>query len=152
MFSKINEVDIELFRWITHKEYVKRPGILARKSLISLNSWWKEHGAFVANLPRQCGKTTGLSKLIEITLAEDQQTTAIIVVPTQSMVDFIPQRINPYFLSRVYSYFGTPSPNFSYPIDSKNLFIDEYQFVSQPVMDYLLSFDWKSVTMFGSLR
>lgn len=141
--------DLELLRWkLFHDEYIKQPYVVAEKAQEqgrTLTSYWKHIGAFVSTLPRQVGKTTMLGELVNRFVKEKES--YIIIVPSHSMKKAL---IKNHGFNEKHCVSSQDFQGIS--VRECNLLIDEYTIFSERDLDTILSYNWKTVTMVGTLR
>lgn len=149
----MKEIDLELYRWqwyITRIKDIKAN----RKNHLGMRLFWAECGAFISTLPRQSGKSTILIKMAEI--LNNKKEKFIIVVPREYMkkhlID-IASNINPMYIR------SNPGAMISfYPQsmddrpENTHLLIDEYSYIHKQALGRIMSEDWKSVSMIGTLK
>jgi predicted AAA+ superfamily ATPase len=140
-------ISIEKLRHELHQEYLKQDAIVKFKTILNTIEYWKEFGAFTCVSPRQSGKTTVLIQIAEELFRQEQQ--VIIFVPTFSMRDLIQKQFPHQTNVAIYTN-GQELPHFSF--SQYHLFVDEFMQIGQGKLDYLLNYNWKSVSLFGSLR
>ncbi|MFA5023366.1 MAG: hypothetical protein WC523_00215 [Patescibacteria group bacterium] len=117
--------------------------------------YWTQVGAFVSTLPRQSGKTTMLSLLIEDFILKGE--------------DYILVTHNLHMKNNISTNFLIPNNKICVVSSDANelmfymgynkiitngchLLIDEYQLIDNNVLMGVLNFDWKTVTMVGTVR
>jgi hypothetical protein len=152
-------IDIELYRWKFHHDiYMKRKDPRFYKqnksftnSNVRMQYYWKELGAFISIIPRGSGKSTMLTILAKE--FEKNKEKFIIVTPDAQMkghmISMGIQNKNvisarSYDESTIIRTIGS-SPIFC------NLMIDEFNLLPKATLDDILGYNWKTVTMVGSL-
>jgi hypothetical protein len=130
---------------------MKQDHIQALRSQMKLADWWKECGAFISIMPRQIGKTEMLIKLTRH--FENNNERYVVAVYNQiqkrntECLGIRPKNVK-VASSHVSSTF---MPTIS-EISECNLLVDEFMCIDKEILDDLLSYNWKTVTMVGTLR
>lgn len=127
----INFWNIQTMLRDQHQEILQRPESEEFKRLLGISQWWKEHGAFTVTTPRQTGKTRWLLKLYH------QKFGSLCVRHHDHFDD---------------SLFWHQWKGFAETAAERDVYIDEYNHIPEDYLIDLLSYNWKSVTMVGTVK
>lgn len=131
----------ELNRWIAHQELLETNRYKDLKRVLPISNWWKEVGTFVSIPGRQIGKTTLINKLYENLVWADER--SLVIVPTNRARDR-------YMYKRVFTPQGLDLKDIN--IEKTNLFLDEFTYLPRDFVKSLYNLQWKSISIFGTLR
>jgi hypothetical protein len=154
--TKMNLIDLELFRWKWFHEVLMKKTITQKRKIMAKQSgdlkfFWKEDGAFVSTLPRQSGKTDMLIRLSRIFDGSETSEKYIVIVDNFKMKENLVNRgFNKNYVFTKYM-FENDIRGKNMPPEEYNLMIEEYQRFGT-TLDDILGLPWKSVTMVGTLR
>lgn len=147
----MRHTDLELYRWKYHHDvYLPSNKNRAKYFKNSLPQWWSEHAAFISTLPRQVGKSGMLATLIAH--LTERMEDYLVVVPNLNMQKIFLQNtgVSRQFVIPATSMYDRCFDGVA--ANKINLLIDEYQWLDKPRIISLLDYDWKTVTMAGTLR
>lgn len=136
--------ELEMYRWKYHRD-IYIPSVIKHKSHCTNRAWWKDYAAFTSIMPRQSGKTYMLSTLAKT--LESRGEGCLFIVPDSTMGMNV--SMNYWVNTTTFDEFRRDS---SMAFSDINLFVDEFEQFDQKNIDYLFDFEWKSVTMTGSMR
>ena len=131
--------------WAQAQDFIAtRPNF---KEMLTTKGWWTEiAGVFILS-PRQTGKTSALKEFIRYLKRTNGDDRVVTISPYKSMRDNLAGDADLDLVAQE----GT---SWLYAIDSNtdHLVVDEFMYLPGGVMDTLLSFEWRSVTMIGSMK
>lgn len=144
----MNASDLELYRWKWHNDVFVPCLNPTSVQYYGWTGYWKEHGAFVSASPRQIGKTTMLSQIINV--FDEKCEKYLIVFPSSLML--MTARNNFGFSNAVTADNLVTGGVKGYHHNEIHLMIDEFDHIDNGVTNIILSHAWKSVTMVGTLK
>ncbi len=144
----MRQTDLELYRWKWHRDvYINKKGPRNHYSKSGCGLYWKEFGAFISIMPRQCGKTTMIGQMMRMCEEDGEKVFAIVSGP--HAIKYFCNTTGAHTCDVTYSY----DSNIPYlDICNTNLFLDEFTYFRSGDVDTILSNQWKSITMVGTLK
>ncbi len=123
------------------------------KELSQRGQWTQQTGVFCL-APRQSGKTTVLKEFIEtLKLIYNKKCNVIVICPYQAMTNmYKDSKADCCFTNLGYQRQTVSFMNPKLVEKEFHLVCDEFLLFDEKVLDTLLSKEWKSVTMIGSMK
>jgi hypothetical protein len=146
----MNMTDLELYRWKIFRDiYLKQSSVQNSRNVSSMSHYWKNIAAFTSVLPRRVGKTNMLCKMVEIIAATGDN---VYIIPlNMTCKTYIYKMLRRHF-------YGTVPNNckvvFTSDVKSLkgHLFIDEFLYFDNKILNKILDNQWETVTMVSGLK